>query len=88
MFSGGSHDHQGASFATIFGPDAQGGHNPHLARVDGASAVFSGTAVVSNKLAAVPVVITGMELAKQTPDSFPKLAQERVAAAVASYREA
>ena len=37
------------------------------------SAVFSGTAVVSNKLAAVPVVITGMELAKQTPDSSPSL---------------
>ena len=43
-------------------------------QVDGVSAVFSGAAVLSNKLAAVPVVITGMELVKQTPDSFPKLA--------------
>ena len=42
---------------------------------------------MSNKLAAVPVVITGMELAKQTPRQLPKLAQERVAAAVASYRK-
>ena len=45
------------------------------------SAVLIGTDVVSNKHAAVPVVITGMQLEKETPDSFPQLAQERLAVA-------
>ena len=42
-------------------------------RTDGVSAVFSAADMVSDKLAAVPVVITGMELAKQTPTAFPSL---------------